>query len=100
MAEIERAEIERLTITLPSAMAATVKGAVADGDYASNSDVVREALRDWTMKRALQRQELAALKTDIDQGLADLAAGRIADFDADRIADRGRSLFAARSPSA
>ena len=60
------AEIERLTITLPSDMAAIVKGAVAGGGYASSSEVVREALRDWKMKHALQLQELASLKADID----------------------------------
>ena len=44
------AKIERLTITLPSDIAAVVKGAVADGAYASTSQVVRAALRDWQMK--------------------------------------------------
>ena len=92
------AEIERLTITLPSDMAAVVKGAVEGGDYASSSEVVREALRDWKMKRALQLQELAALKADIDKGLVDVAEGRIQDFDAGRIIERGRKLLAARSP--
>ena len=94
------AEIERLTITLPSDMAAVVKGAVEGGDYASNSEVVREALRDWKMKRALQLQELASLKADIDRGLTDLAEGRVQDFDKARIIERGRKLFAGRSPSA
>jgi antitoxin ParD1/3/4 len=94
------ANIERLTITLPSEMAAIVKGAVEGGDYASSSEVVREALRDWKMKRALQLQELASLKADIDKGLADLAEGRVKDFDANRVIERGRKLLAARSPSA
>ena len=94
------ADIERLTITLPSEMAAVVKGAVEGGDYASSSEVVREALRDWKLKRALQLQELAALKADIDQGLADVAPGRVQDFDAGRIIERGRKLLASRSPSA
>jgi antitoxin ParD1/3/4 len=94
------AEIERLTITLPSEMAAIVKGAVEGGDYASSSEVVREALRDWKMKRALQVQELASLKADIDKGLNDLAEGRVKDFDANRIIERGKKLLAARSPSA
>ncbi len=92
--------IERLTITLPSDMAAIVKSAVADGDYASNSEVVREALRDWKLKRALQLQELAALKADIDKGLTDLAKGRVQDFDANQIIERGRRVLASRSPSA
>jgi antitoxin ParD1/3/4 len=94
------AEIERLTITLPSEMAAIVKGAVEGGDYASTSEVVREALRDWKMKRALQVQELASLKADIDKGLTDLAEGRVKDFDASRIIERGKKILAARSPSA
>jgi len=93
------AEIERMTITLPAEMAAAVRDAVEHGEYASGSEVVREALRDWKVRRALHLQELAALKADIDQGLADLAAGRVKDFDADRIIQRGRKLSASRSRS-
>lgn len=93
------AELERLTITLPAEMAAVVKSAVESGDYASTSEVVRAALRDWKTKRALQVEELAALKADIDAGLADVAAGRVKKFDAARIVERGRKLLAGRSPS-
>jgi antitoxin ParD1/3/4 len=93
------ADIERLTITLPAEMATAVKVAVAEGDYASASEVVREALRDWKMKRALQIEELASLKADIDKGLADLAAGRVKRFDAKAIVARGKKLLAARSAS-
>jgi antitoxin ParD1/3/4 len=94
------AEIERLTITLPAEMAAMIKGAVEGGDYASSSEVVREALRDWKMKHALQLQEIASLKADIDRGLTDLAEGRVRDFDPARIIERGRKRLAGRSPSA
>jgi antitoxin ParD1/3/4 len=90
------AEIERLTITLPHDMAVLVNVAVEGGDYASTSEVVREALRDWKMKRAVQLKEMESLKADIDQGLADLAEGRVHDFDATRIIERGRKLLAAR----
>jgi antitoxin ParD1/3/4 len=51
------------------------------------------------MKRALQLQDLAALKSDIDKGLADVAAGRVTEFDAARIIERGRKLLAGRSSS-
>jgi len=93
---IAMSEIERLTITLPSDMVAVVKGAVEDGDYASSSEVVREAIRDWKMKRALQLKELESLKADIDKGLLDVTEGRVKDFDAARIIERGRKLLAAR----
>ena len=89
-------DIERLTITLPHDMASVVKGAVEGGDYASSSEVVREALRDWKMKRALQLKEMEALKADIDRGLADLAEGRVKEFESASIIERGRKLLAAR----
>src|SRR5271166_2697158 len=84
----------------PAEMAAVVKSAVDAGDYASTSEVIRAALRDWKLKRAMQIEELAALKADIDAGLADVAAGRVKDFDAARVIERGRKLLAVRSPSA
>lgn len=90
------ANIERMTITIPSDMAALVKAAVDGGDYASSSEVVREALREWRLKRVIQEQELAALKADIDKGLADVAAGRVRDFDTAKIVARGRKLLAKR----
>ena len=91
--------IERMTITTPADMAAVVKAAVDAGDYASTSEVVRDALREWKTRRAIQLQELAALKTDIDKGLADVAAGRVKDFDTKKIVERGRKLLASRSSS-
>jgi antitoxin ParD1/3/4 len=94
------AEIERLTVTLPADMAAIVKRAGEVGDFASTSEVVRAALRDWKLKRAVQFEELATLKADIDAGLTDVAAGRVKDFDATRIIERGKKLLADRSSSA
>jgi antitoxin ParD1/3/4 len=92
-------DIERLTITLPADMADTVRSAVGGGDYASSSEVIREALRDWKMKRALQLHELAALQADIDKGLKDVAEGRVKDFNAARIVKRGKALLRSRSRS-
>ncbi len=80
-------------------MAAAVKGAVQAGDYASTSEVVREALREWRTKQALHLQELALLKADIDKGLADVAEGRVCDFDPGRMIERGKQLLATRSSS-
>jgi len=37
---------KRLTIAMPSETSAAIKQAVDDGEYASASDVVREALRE------------------------------------------------------
>jgi antitoxin ParD1/3/4 len=88
--------MERMTITMPRDMASIVQAAVDSGDYATVSEVIREAVRDWRAKRVSQQQELRALKNDIQKGLADLEAGRLKDFDVDRIAARGRKLLPGR----
>jgi antitoxin ParD1/3/4 len=66
--------IEKLSIALPEEMAAIVRNAVDRGEYSSNSEVIRDALRDWTHKRNLRdrgltdlrRQWLAAVADDSD----------------------------------
>jgi len=61
--------VERMTITMPAEMAETLRETVAGGEYASASEVVREALRDWTRHRAAERRDLEALRTAIRAGL-------------------------------
>ena len=89
-------EIERLTVTMPPELAAVVRQA---DDYASTSEVVRAALRDWTLKRALRIEELVALKADIDRGWPTSRRPRQG---LRRRSDHrpGRKLLADRSPSA
>lgn len=41
-------QLERITVTMPEEMAAKLRAAVQRGDYATTSEVVREALRDWS----------------------------------------------------
>ncbi len=88
--------LERMTITMPSEMASMVQAVVDSGDYVTVSEVIREAVREWQARRVNQQQALQALKNDIQKGLADLEAGRLADFDVDRIAARGRKLLRER----
>ena len=88
---------ERLVVSLPAELAQAIRVAVAHGDYTSSSDVVRDALAEWARKRDTQAQEHAALKADIDRGMDDLAAGRVVEFDPERIAARGRQVLQRRS---
>lgn len=60
--------IERITVTLPAEMAASVRDTVADGEYASASEVIREALRDWMRARDQKRRELEGLREMIRVG--------------------------------
>lgn len=58
-----------MTITVPSDMAETLRQTVAGGEYASTSEVVREALRDWTRNRDTERRELETLRDAIKERL-------------------------------
>jgi putative addiction module CopG family antidote len=44
-------KVEKISIALTDEMLASVKEAVASGDYASSSEVIRHALRDWRRMR-------------------------------------------------
>jgi len=92
-----RTALERVTVTMPTEMSAVIRQAVDGGEYASASEVVREALREWKTRRQWMQGELATLKADIDQGLADIAAGRVEAFDVESIIAQGRQRLAARS---
>jgi antitoxin ParD1/3/4 len=67
--------IERMTVALPMEMAMTIRLAVESGDYASSSEVFRDAIRDWRLKRHLQQQEMQRAVEGIRQGHADIKAG-------------------------
>lgn len=49
--------VEKISIALPAEMVAVVRQAVETGEYASSSEVVRDALRDWTQKRSMRQQQ-------------------------------------------
>jgi len=62
-------KLERITVTMPEEMAALMRSAVESGKYATASEVVREAMRDWAefqSRREAARDHLRAL---IDEGL-------------------------------
>lgn len=61
--------VERMTITMPSEMADTLRQTVAGGEYASTSEVIREALRDWVRNRDAERRDLEVLRAAIKAGL-------------------------------
>lgn len=84
--------VERMTITMPAEMAETLRQTVAGGEYASTSEVVREALRDWTRRRDGERQDLETLRAAIKAGL-DSGPG----IPADQVFAELRARYAAKT---
>jgi antitoxin ParD1/3/4 len=67
--------VEKISIALPPEMVAQLRQAVETGEYASSSEVVRDALRDWTHKRQLQQNGVAELRQLWQQARADNSPG-------------------------
>lgn len=83
-----------LNVSLPKEMEARVREHVASGLYGSASEVIREALRLFEAYQAVQLSSLAALRADIDQGMADVKAGRVDKMNMAAIKARGRAMKA------
>ncbi len=80
--------IVKLSVALPAEMAALVRHAVDLGEYSSNSEVIRDALRDWTHKRNLREQGLAGLRKMWAEAVADESEGLEPDPVFDHLGDK------------
>lgn len=63
-------KVEKLSIALPTEMLNELRGAVADGEYSSTSEAVRDALRGWSERRALAGYSIDELRVLWDAGIA------------------------------
>lgn len=70
--------VEKISIALTADMAGGVREAVESGDYATTSEVIRDALRDWFLKRRVALLEQDALRQLIRDGV-DSGPGRPAE---------------------
>ncbi|MEG8222190.1 type II toxin-antitoxin system ParD family antitoxin [Sphingomonas sp. HH69] len=85
---------ERMTVVVPDQMAAKIHAAVEAGEYASASEVVRDAMRLWSERREFRQEELLALREAWDRGKASGVAGPL---DMEAIITRAKGKKAAAS---
>jgi antitoxin ParD1/3/4 len=71
--------IEKVSVALTAEQIAALRAAVDAGEYATTSEVVREAIRDWQLKRQLQQDDIMCLRQLWQEGLDSGSAGE-ADF--------------------
>lgn len=87
--------IDKISIALPRQMVVTVKDAVSDGEYASTSEVIREALRDWMDKRSRQRHGIESLRRLWREALDDPKPGASVDSVLDRLEQKYQAMQSA-----
>lgn len=61
--------VEKVSVALTPEMAATMRQVVETGEYASASEVVREALRQWKERRDLFGYSLEELRSLVQEGI-------------------------------
>ncbi len=62
--------VEKVSVALTPEMVATVRKAVDAGEYGSASEVMREAMRDWMLRRAQRHEAVAQIGRLWDEGVA------------------------------
>lgn len=63
-------KLERITVTMPEEMAAKLRAAVDAGDYATTSEVVREALRDWSDEQDRRQSAVERVRKMVEEARA------------------------------
>jgi antitoxin ParD1/3/4 len=73
--------IQKISVALTSEQVATLKAAVDAGEYATTSEIIREAIRDWQFKRELRQDDIKRLRRLWDEGKA---SGKAKPFNIER----------------
>jgi antitoxin ParD1/3/4 len=71
------ASVDKVSVALSNEHVSSLKAAVETGEYATTSEIVREALRDWQLKRELRQEDIKRLRQMWDAGVASGSAGEL-----------------------
>jgi antitoxin ParD1/3/4 len=63
-------DVQKVSIALTGEQISALKAAVDTGEYATTSEIVREAIRDWQFKRELRQEDINHLRQLWDEGKA------------------------------
>jgi antitoxin ParD1/3/4 len=87
------AGVAKISVALTPELQELVQDAVTAGDYASTSEVIREALREWKEHRERRHAATAELRRLWDEGIA---SGPARPLDIEAIKKEGRRRLEAR----
>jgi antitoxin ParD1/3/4 len=73
-------KVQKISIAVTPEMNAMIQEAVQSGQFASSSEVVRDALRFWKRREEARQEALAHTRALIQEGI-DSGPGRELDFD-------------------
>jgi antitoxin ParD1/3/4 len=90
-------DIHKISVALTGEQIAALKAAVESGEYATTSEIIREAIRDWQFKHDLRQEDIRRLRQLWDEGKANGPATPV-DFNELRREARQRLTAATKAP--
>jgi antitoxin ParD1/3/4 len=63
-------DIRKVSVALTGEQVSSLRAAVDSGEYATTSEIVREALREWQFARELRQEDIRRLRAAWDDGKA------------------------------
>lgn len=80
-------DIQKVSVALTGEQVKALKAAVDAGEYATTSEIVREAVREWQFRRELRQEDVRRLRELWAEGKA---SGSPVAVDFDRVKRQGR----------
>ncbi len=89
--------VEKVSVSMTPQHAELLRDAVNSGAYASGSEVIREAMRDWSAKWMQKREDIAKLRAMWEEGKS---SGPAVEVDFEAVLDEARQEVASDAPHA
>jgi antitoxin ParD1/3/4 len=84
-------DVQKISVAVTTAQLEAIKKATLSGDYASTSEVIREALRGWQIREPLRKAEVERLRKAWDEGLT---SGPVEPYDLNEILEDAENRLA------
>jgi len=85
-----------MNISLTPEMEQYIQKQVKSGRYHTSSELVRDALRIHQVHEEVLNARMAQFRAEVQKGIDDVKAGRVTEFNFERIRKGGQKLLAAR----
>ena len=89
-----------IALSLPKDLQEFVEHAVKSGRFSDERELMREALETLKTREEFRQFQVAKLRQKLQEGVDDLEAGRVAEWDGEEIKRKGRALLAAQMANA
>ncbi len=91
--------MDSMNISIPDQMKDWVQAQIQAGNFPDASAYVEELIRRDRSEKESAKNLFRELQKDIAQGVSDIDAGHVQDFDLDRIVQKGRERLASHASS-